>query len=115
MSVDDLLQLQPGEQWNPEDDEVSVKVRGYLRDSINMHLYPTEDQALLDDWSSGVRVGDEGEGELRQECSEGFVELLAIIVWAEKEREVVLIPALATKLTLREHLPAEAQICWAAK
>lgn len=114
MSVDDLLQLRPGEIWNPEVDEASVIVRGYLRDSLNMHLYPTEDQALLDDYRSGVPVSDEGEGQFREACSEGFVELLAIISWREREREVVLIPTLAKKLTLQPNLPADAQICWEA-
>jgi hypothetical protein len=114
MSVDDLLQLQPSAQWNPDVDDISVVVRGYLRDSINMHLYPTKDQALLDDWNSGVPVSDEGEAKLRQECSEGFVELLAKVTWAEKEREVVLIPMSAKKLTLREHLSATESICWEA-
>ena len=83
----------------------------YLRNSINLYLYVTEDQALLDD-ISGVLVSDEGEGELRRNCSDGFVELIARVRWMKIERAPILIPTEATKLTLREHRPAEEQQCW---
>lgn len=112
MSVNELLQLEPGSQWDPEVDDLTVRVRGYLRDSINMYLYPTKDQALLDDFNSGVMVSDEGEGMLRQECSENYVDLIAIVGWADREREVVLIPKSASRLSLQERQPANAQLCW---
>ncbi len=112
ISVGELRQLEPGQQWNPEDHELSVRVRGYLRGSINMYLYPTMDQALLDDFNSGVRISEEGEGMLREECSESFVDLVAIVVWAEIEREVVLIPISVSKLSLHDRQPAKAQLCW---
>jgi hypothetical protein len=40
---------------------------------------------LLDDFLAGVIVSEEGEGKLRKNCSEGFVELVAKLGWMETE------------------------------
>jgi hypothetical protein len=111
LSVDDVRELQPGTKWDPTSDDVFVRVRGYLRDNVNLYLYATKDQALLDD-ISGVLVSDEGEGELRRNCSEGFVGLVARLDWMETEQRPVLIPTEAKTLILREHRRAEEQHCW---
>ena len=114
MTVDHIRNLEPGAEWNPEVDDFRVQVRGYLRDSINMVLYPTRDQALLDDFLAGVAVSDEGEGALRRDCSEGFVELVAELGWMDRERRPVLIPTTAKKLVLRERGRADEEVCWEA-
>jgi hypothetical protein len=111
MTVDEVRESQPGPKWDPNSDEVLVQVRGYLRNSINLNLYATRDQALLDD-ISGILVSDEGEGDLRRNCSEGFVELIARLGWMETERRPLLIPTEAKKLILQEHRRAEEQQCW---
>ena len=112
MTVDYIRGLEPGTEWDPNADDVLVQVRGYLRDSVNMYLYPTRDQALLDDFLAGVIVTDEGD--LRRNCSEGFVELIARLSWMDTERRPILIPTKAKKLTLREQGRAEEQVCWEA-
>lgn len=114
LTVDYIRGLEPGAEWDPSADDVFVQVRGYLRDSGNMYLYPTRDQALLDDFLAGVIVSDEGEGDLRRNCSEGFVELVARLSWMDTERRPSLIPTRAKKLTLREKGRAEEQVCWEA-
>lgn len=111
LTVDDVRELQPGPKWDPKSDDLFVQVRGYLRDSINLYLYATKDQGLLDD-ISGVLVSDEGEGELRRNCSEGFVEVIARLGWMDRERRPILIPTEAKRLTLQEHRRAEEQLCW---
>ena len=113
MSVDSIRDLKPGTKWDPVSDDVFVQVRGFLRDTGNLYLYATKDQALLDD-ISGILVSDEGEGELRRNCSEGFVELIARLSWMATEKRPALIPTEAKRLTLREHSPAEEQLCWKA-
>jgi hypothetical protein len=110
MTVDEVRESQPGPKWDPNYDEVLVQVRGYLRDSINLYLYATKDQALLDD-ISGILVSDEGVGDLRRNCSEGFVELIARLGWMETERRPLLIPTEAKKLILQGHRRAEEQQC----
>ena len=111
LSVDDIRTLKPGLRWDPKVDDFIVRVRGYLRKGGNLYLYATKDQALLDD-ITGVLVSDEGEGGLRENCSGGFVELVARLSWMETERRVSLVPTEARKLTLREDYPAEEIICW---
>jgi hypothetical protein len=111
LSVDNVRELKPGPEWDPRTDDILVQVRGYLRDSINLYLYATKDQALLDD-VSGVLVSDEGEGKLRKNCTEGFVELVARLGWMETEQRPILIPTKAKKLTLRGHSRAEEETCW---
>jgi len=113
MSVDAIRELKPGERWDPTVDDAYVQVRGYLRESANLFLYATRDQALLDD-ISGLLVSDEGEGELRRNCSDGFVELIARLSWMDSVQQAVLIPTEAKRLTLREHGRAEEQLCWKA-
>jgi hypothetical protein len=71
MTVDDVRELQPGPKWHANSDDVLVQVRGYLRDSINLYLYATKDQALLDD-ISGILVSDEG----KAICGETAAEVL---------------------------------------
>lgn len=114
LSVDEIRTLKPGPEWDPKVDDFTIEVRGYLREGGNLHLYATKDQALLDD-ITGVLVSDEGEGSLRENCSGGFVELVAKLSWMETERRASLIPIEARKLTLREDRPAEKTICWTAK
>ena len=114
MTVDEIRDLRPGPKWDPSSDDVFVHVRGYLRGSVNMYLYVTRDQALLDDYTAAVIVSEEGEGELRRNCSDGFVELLARLSWMDREQRPSLIPTEAKKLTLREHRRAEEQPCWKA-
>lgn len=114
MSVADVRDLRPGPEWNPNVDNLLVEVRGYLRDVIGMDLYATKDQAQLGD-ISGVAVSDEGEGELRARCSEGFVELTAIVGWMEKERRPILIPLSAKRLILKERGWPDREVCWQAE
>ena len=113
MSVDAIRELKPGTKWDPTADDVFVQVRGYLRNRANLYLYATKDQALLDD-ISGLLVSDEGEGELRRNCSDGFVELIARLSWMESVQQATLITTEAKRLTLREHSRAEEQLCWKA-
>lgn len=113
MSVDAIRELRPGPKWDPKSDDVLVQVRGYLRDDANLYLYATKDQALLDD-ISGIPVSDEGEGELRRNCSDSFVELVARLGWFEGEQRTHLVPIEATRLTLREKNRAEEHLCWSA-
>jgi hypothetical protein len=113
MSVDAIRDLRPGSKWDPKSDDVLVQVRGYLRDGVNLYLYATKDQALLDD-ISGIPVSNEGEGNLGRDCSNGFVELVARIGWLEGEQRTHLVPIKATRLVLRESGRAEEHRCWSA-
>ena len=114
MTVAEVHELKPGPKWDPSTDDVVVLVRGYLRDSINMYIYATKEQAQLQDYS-GVFVSADDEDKLRPRCSEGYVELVARLGWMEKERQPVLIPIEAKKLTLRERGWPEEETCWKAE
>jgi hypothetical protein len=111
MSVDAIRDLKPGTKWDPAVDDVLVQVRGYLRNRANLYLYATRDQALLDD-ISGILVSDEGEGDLRRNCSDGFVELIARLSWMESVQQATLIPIEAKRLILHENSRAEEELCW---
>lgn len=111
-TVEQIRELKPGAAWDPNADDFQVQVRGYLRERSGMAIYPTRDQALLDDFLSAVAVSDEGEGALRNNCAQGFVELISTIGWMKKEQRPILIPTRAKKLTLREHGRAEEEVCW---
>lgn len=113
LSVDQLRELRPGPSWDPDVEEVLISVRGYLRSNANLYLHESIDMALLDD-IGGVLVSDEGEGKLRRNCSEGYVELTGRITWQELEQHTALVPTEAKRLTLRKHARAEEKICWKA-
>ena len=93
--------------FTTEKEGAKIVVRGYLGQF--MHLYATEDQAHLRDYS-GIVVADP-DGRINYECIKSYVEIVARIVYLPG-RQLGLSPLSVTTLDIDGDSNLETKLCW---